>query len=80
MKSDTSIELTSKGLGDWFDPCDINHVKAFIEYTKDGEVWPDDGTKPKDVFMHRLWFDRCLQLMALEWTKRMLRGDANGSN
>lgn len=73
MSSLKTIKAGMSG-GDWFNPKDRKHVESFCEYIRDGEDWPDNGTKPDDIFMHSLWEQRAIQLMALEYIELMLNG------
>lgn len=66
-----------EGLADWFDPKNPVHIQSFIDYMADGEIWPDNGTKPKDIFMHTLWERRCVELMALEWIRHVTNSKIN---
>lgn len=38
---------------DWFDPCNINHLRAFKDI-QDGIPWPD-GFLPEDIEFPTLW-------------------------
>lgn len=70
--STESREIKSAGLADWFNPMDKDHVTSFIAYLKDGEDWPNNGTKPHDIDMNYNWENRCISLMALAWINQMI--------
>jgi hypothetical protein len=56
----------------WFDPNNVEHIKAFKEFDKTGS-WPKEFL-PKDVKLDQFWIIDVLDKMAVAWMNYKLKG------
>jgi len=65
------MENELKKFSDWFDPWNINHIKAYRHLQTVG-MWPEDFI-PKDIYMDIYWQLNIHRKMAELWVGSMIK-------